>query len=65
MPPVLLLLPAIVPLLNTRRVKSADLNEVDSNPASNLVLSILTEVEVKEATVVEKKLLDAIKAKWH
>ena len=40
--------PAVVPFLTTRRVKSADLNEHDSSLHSDLSLTIVTEIEVKE-----------------
>ena len=45
--------PAIVSFLTTRRVKSADLHEADSSPSSDLTLSIVTDVEVKEAEARE------------
>ena len=41
--------PALVPFLTTRRVKLADLHEAGSSPPSHLILSIIAEVEVKEA----------------
>ena len=45
--------PAVVPFLTTRRVKPADLHEHDSSPPSDLTLSIVTEIEVKEAEARE------------
>ena len=44
---------SIVPFLTTRRVKPADLHEHDSSPPSDLTLSIVTEIEVKEAELRE------------
>ena len=42
-----------VPFITTRQVKSADLHEHDSSPPSDLTLSIVTEIEVKEAEARE------------